>query len=60
MGVFEYQCSSGHITEKFVPLSERPEQIFCDTCGETARRIVSAVKTTFHANDRKAIKREGR
>jgi hypothetical protein len=62
MGIYEYQCGSGHISERFVSLAERPDHIPCtrDGCGKTASRCVSAVKTTFHHADRKAIKRSGR
>jgi len=58
MGVFEFQCPKGHITDHFVSLAERPALIRCETkgCEEIAKFIVSAAKTTFHANDRKAIK----
>lgn len=59
MGVYEYQCQHGHITEFFRPLAERAVPVECSTCKETATLIVSAVQTTFHANDRKAIKRSG-
>lgn len=61
MGVFEYECSRGHVTDHFVPLAERPQEIPCghEGCTESARYVVSAAKTTFHANDRKAIKRRG-
>jgi hypothetical protein len=56
MGVFEYECAQQHVTDFYVPLAERPKEIKCKTCGEPARYIISAAKTTFHANDRKAIK----
>jgi hypothetical protein len=58
MGVFEYECPRGHVTDHLVSLAERPQTITCKTegCGETASYIISAAKTTFHANDRKAIK----
>ena len=58
MGVFEYECPLGHVTDHYVSLAERPATIQCKTegCKEIAKFIVSAAKTTFHANDRKAIK----
>jgi hypothetical protein len=64
MGTYEYLCPSNHVTERFVSLADRPEQIPCEhpECQEinaVATRVVSAVRTTFHANDRKAIKRKG-
>lgn len=64
MGVFEYECPAGHTTDHFVSLNERPQTIPCghkdeegnSDCDKTAEFVVSAPKTTFHANDRKAIK----
>jgi hypothetical protein len=58
MGVFEYECPVLHVTDHYVSLAERPATIPCGVpgCKETARYIVSAARTTFHANDRKAIK----
>jgi hypothetical protein len=58
MAVFEFECSRGHVTDHYVPLAERPPSIPCGTkgCGEVAKFIISAARTTFHANDRKAIK----
>jgi hypothetical protein len=58
MGVFEFECPDGHITNLLVSYSERPAEIACGTegCGKPAKFIVSSPKTTFHANDRKAIK----
>lgn len=58
MGIFEYECPAGHVTDHFVSLSERETEIPCETegCGQVARFVVSAARTTFHANDRKAIK----
>lgn len=60
MGVFEYACSHcNHVTEKFVPLSERKPVVDCDSCGAPAQLQVSAVATTFRAQDRKAFKKQG-
>jgi predicted nucleic acid-binding Zn ribbon protein len=56
MSVFEFECQCGHVTDFLVPLAERPKEIPCEVCGEPARYIISAAKTTFHANDRKSIK----
>jgi hypothetical protein len=57
MGIYEYECSDGHVSELFVKLAERPDTIRCAQCGcGTAYLIVSGPQTTFHANDRKAIK----
>lgn len=60
MGIFEYECPDGHITEHFVSLANRPDTIDCTQCHKWAKLIVSAVQTTFRAMDRKAFKRSGR
>jgi hypothetical protein len=66
MGIFEYECPAGHITEHFVSLAERPDNIPCAKCGTDdadivfAKRVLSATPTTFRAMDRKAFKRTGR
>jgi hypothetical protein len=61
MGIFEYQCPHGHVTELFVPLKDRPDTVDCNdhTCGYKAQLVLSATPTTFRANDRKAFKRQG-
>lgn len=58
MGLFEYTCGVGHITERLVSLKDRPEIIPCEHegCALASRLTVSAARTTFHANDRKSIK----
>ena len=56
MGIYEYQCPNGHVTEKMQSMSDRQRPVTCDHCAEMAQFIVSATPTTFHANDRKAIK----
>ena len=66
MGIFEYECPKGHVTEHFVSLAERPDNIPCAHCGSNdaeitwAKRITSAVKTTFRQMDRSAFKRRNR
>jgi hypothetical protein len=62
MGCFEYQCARGHISERRVPLAEKPAETLCDDveCDLMAHPILSATPTTFRANDRKAFKRSGR
>jgi hypothetical protein len=62
MGVYEYECPSGHVTEMFVPLAERAKTVLCghEGCQHTASYVVSATPTTFRAADRKAFKRKGR
>lgn len=58
MGIFEYECPAGHVSDHFVSLLERPDMIPCkaDGCSNTAHFIISPARTTFHANDRRAIK----
>ena len=56
MALYEFECKSKHVTERFVSLAERPATVKCETCGTPAKFIVSAARTTFHANDRRAIK----
>lgn len=60
MGIYEYQCPEGHVTELMVKLSEKPDTIRCDQCDcATATPILSATPTSFRQNDRKAFKRQG-
>jgi len=60
MGIYEYQCGAGHITELMVALKDRPDTVMCDHCkAADAKLIMSATPTTFRANDRKAFKRQG-
>jgi hypothetical protein len=60
MGIYEYECLLGHVTELFVPLKDRPASTPCDECKEPAHFVTSAVPTTFRQMDRKAFKRTGR
>lgn len=62
MSVFEYECPCGHVSNVMCKIADRPDQILCHDvdCDHVAKFVLSATKTTFHANDRKAIKREGR
>lgn len=62
MGIYEYQCPNGHVTEKMVPLSERPQTVKCEHegCDGVGKFVMSATPTTFRAMDRKAFKRSGR
>lgn len=61
MGIYEYQCGAGHVTEIMVKLKDKPATVMCDHCkAADAKPIVSAVPTTFRAMDRKAFKRTGR
>lgn len=61
MGIYEFECPAGHVTEKMVSLSERPPSVACEHegCKEQAQFVVSATPTTFRAQDRKAFKRQG-
>lgn len=66
MGIYEYECPVGHVTERMVSLAERPDSIMCEQdvpnglkCGETAKFVLSATPTTFRAMDRKCFKRQG-
>ena len=60
MGIFEYQCVNKHTEEYFGKHETKPDGIECSKCGELATPVVSAVATTFHANDRRALKRHGK
>lgn len=60
MGIYEFACSQcDHVTDKLVSLAERPAVIDCERCGAPAQYVVSAVPTTFRAQDRKAFKKQG-
>jgi putative FmdB family regulatory protein len=54
--LYEYACENGHVSERFVPLSERPDAVVCDTCQKPAEFVLSPTPTTFRANDRRAFK----
>lgn len=41
MPMYEFQCSSGHRTEKFLSVSESDKAIKCPDCGKRAKRAVS-------------------
>lgn len=58
MGIFEYACPRGHVTERHVNHYDRPTSIPCTTpnCTETAAHVLSATPTTLRVNDRKAFK----
>ena len=66
MGIYEFECPNGHITDMMVPLELRPATKTCGhdlgshRCTEEAKFVVSATPTTFRAQDRKAFKRVGR
>lgn len=60
MGIFEYECPAGHITELMVRLENRPPMTECATCHTAAKFVVSATPTTFRVNDRSAFKRRNR
>ena len=62
MGIYEYECPKGHISERFVSFEEKPDEVLCDhiDCDFMAQPITSAVKTTFRHMDRTAFKRRNR
>ena len=62
MAIFEFECPKGHVSDLMVGVLPRPATIKCTHkgCGQEAKFVLSATKTTFHAMDRKAIKRGGR
>lgn len=59
MGIYEYQCGRGHVSDLMVRHEQRPHEIDCTHpgCKEKAKFVVSATPTTFRANDRRAFKR---
>jgi hypothetical protein len=62
MGIYEYQCEAGHISELMVKLENKPAHTPCthEGCLDVATPIMSATPTTFRQMDRKAFKRSGR
>jgi putative FmdB family regulatory protein len=60
MPIYEYQCSDDHVSERFVPLSERPDAVTCEKCGKPAEFVLSPTPTTFRQMDPKAFKRSRR
>jgi hypothetical protein len=62
MGLFDFQCPEGHVTEWRGKYEDRPDVIPCETpgCKEHAEFVLSPVPTTFRAMDRRAFKRGGR
>jgi len=51
----EYRCVNNHISEKLV--YDNVINIDCDECSNVAKRIISAVKTTFKFADRSGMKK---
>ncbi len=41
MPIFEYECKNGHVREVILLGSVRPNAVLCETCGETAFKIIS-------------------
>lgn len=41
MPTYEYQCSSGHVFEKFSPTMTSPRGATCPKCGKRAKRLIS-------------------
>ncbi len=56
MAIYEYQCPEGHVTTHMSTFADKPTTVKCEHCDKAAEFVVSATPTTFHANDRKAIK----
>ncbi len=38
--IYEFKCTNGHVTEHYMPMSERDSEPPCN-CGATSRRILS-------------------
>lgn len=58
MGIYEFECPKGHVSDLLIRLESRPQEIYCTYpgCKEKAKFVVSATPTTFRANDRRAFK----
>lgn len=41
MAIYEYQCSTGHISERIRKYEQRDDTVLCDTCQGPTTRIVS-------------------
>ena len=39
--IYEFRCKNGHITERYLPMSEKDSIQPCNTCDQEARRIMS-------------------
>jgi hypothetical protein len=69
MGIYEFECPNGHVTEGHYTLADRPTSIKCEhtvednsgghQCWLDAKFVLSATPTSFRQNDRKAFKRQG-
>lgn len=42
MPIYEFKCSDGHLSERQLPMSSEQREIDCPTCGDTAKRMISA------------------
>ena len=62
MPTYNYQCSAGHITEKFRRMDDYLKPAVCDTCEKTAKRIITVpiAKPTFGNQDTQWSMREGK
>ncbi len=47
--MFEFSCEAGHITEKYVDYETTITS--CGTCGNDAKRIISAVRISLDGTD---------
>ncbi len=60
--IYDYECPKGHkhsVTQSITDY--KPGDVPCKAkrCREMAIRVIAPTATTFHHNDRKAIKRKG-
>ena len=47
--LYEFQCEAGHITEKYI--GYETVCVPCGTCGNDAKRIISAVRISLDGTD---------
>lgn len=45
--LYEFQCEEGHLSEYFMPMKERNSIHLCKSCGQEAKRIISASTITL-------------
>ena len=56
--IYEYECASGHRTERERRVSERHDPVRCDVCKKRASLAVSLpARATVYGNDRNGGKR---
>jgi len=47
MAVYEYKCTCGKVTEKFMTMAEMKDSVKCE-CGKRAKRIFSVATVVAH------------